>query len=329
MKYKYDIISIGDATLDTFLTLNEANVLCNVNREECWLCLNYADKIPVESLNRTIGGNAANNAVGSARLGLKTAIYSVLGGDDTGEKVKNALSDEGVDEKYLKMEKGKSTNFSVVLNFQQERTILVYHEKRKYKLPKMDPARWIYYTSMGKGFESIQPDLVKYIKKNKCNVGFNPGTYQLKAGAKVLAPILKLTTVLIVNKEEAKTLTGTNNAKDREGLKDLMKKVWAMGPNIVVVTDGPNGSYSFDGKTYQYIGILPVPILQRTGAGDAFSTGCLAALIHGKSLAEAMRWGTVNSASVIQKLGPQAGLLSKSEMAKMLKDNPKVSPKII
>ena len=66
----YDMISVGDATLDVFVNLIEASVLCNIQKDVCQLCLSYADKIPVESVQRVIGGNAANNAVGSSRLGL-------------------------------------------------------------------------------------------------------------------------------------------------------------------------------------------------------------------------------------------------------------------
>ena len=60
----YDVISVGDATLDVFVDLIEASVHCNLRQEECQLCLSYADKIPVEKVQRVIGGNAANNAVG-------------------------------------------------------------------------------------------------------------------------------------------------------------------------------------------------------------------------------------------------------------------------
>lgn len=329
MKYQFDVISIGDTTLDTFVKLDDANVLCGVNKEECWLCLNYADKIPIVQLDTTIGGNAANNAVGSARLGLKAALYTEVGADSTGQQVFETLKKEKVNDTYVKTVKGTSSNYSVVINFQAERTILVYHEKRKYQLPKLPPAKWIYYTSMGQGFEVIQPALLRYIKKNRCKVGFNPGTHQLKTGIKELGPILKVSTVLLVNKEEGKVLTGINNQKNKTMIKDLMRELWRMGPQLVVVTDGPNGAYAFDGKSYQHIGIFPVPVVEKTGAGDAFSTGCLAALIHGKSLRDALRWGTFNSGSVIGKIGPQAGLLYKNELLKLARENPKCDCKVI
>src|SRR5882672_379103 len=80
----HDIISIGDATLDTFIKIEEASVMCTLNKDVCVLCLSYADKIAIDRPVKVVGGNAANNAVGSARLGMKAAIYTVLGSDETG-----------------------------------------------------------------------------------------------------------------------------------------------------------------------------------------------------------------------------------------------------
>jgi sugar/nucleoside kinase (ribokinase family) len=59
---------------------------------------------------------------------------------------------------------------------------------------------------------------------------------------------------------------------------------------------------------------MPVDAYERTGAGDAFGSGCLSALIKGKDITEALLWGTVNSASVIGYVGAQRGLLKEDEM---------------
>ncbi|MBM4402687.1 MAG: carbohydrate kinase family protein, partial [Candidatus Cloacimonetes bacterium] len=59
--------------------------------------------------------------------------------------------------------------------------------------------------------------------------------------------------------------------------------------------------------------------LEMTGAGDAFSAGFLASLTLGENVSEAMRWGNANSASVIQKIGSQEGLLNREQLGKMLK----------
>ena len=64
-----------------------------------------------------------------------------------------------------------------------------------------------------------------------------------------------------------------------------------------------------------------------TGAGDAYATGTLAGLIHGKPLEEAMRWGAANSASVVEQMGSTPGLLSLNKMEEMLKEHKKITAK--
>lgn len=314
----FDLISIGDSTLDVFLEIDEATVLCEVEKEKCRLCVNYADKIPVKKLTKISGvGNAANLAVGSARLGLKTGIYTILGNDETGKEIYQRLTKEGIASDYIQFDKKKGSNFSTVLNFKGERTIFVFHEHRNYKLPKFAKTKWLYFSSLAEGHENLHQPLIDLVVKNKIKLGFNPGTFQLKEGLKILRPIMKVTTVFIVNKEEAQKLAGK--------IDDIKKLILALkkeGPEIVVVTDGPDGSYVFDGKNFYFQYIFDVPVIERTGCGDSYSTGFICALVYGRDIPEAMRWGTVNAAFVLQKIGGQEGLLKKRKLLKVLKDNP-------
>ena len=319
----YDIISIGDATLDLFVGIEDASVLCNLQKDMCLLCLSYADKIPAASFQRVIGGNAANNAVGSSRLGLNAAFYSIVGGDDTGRRVLETVRREKVSPEYVVVARSQETNSSVVLNYKAERTILVYHIDRKYKMPKFKPTKWFYLTSMGKNHLDFHMELLEYVKRTDTKLGFNPGTHQLKEGLEKLRPMLENTTVLFVNKEEAQRLVG-----QIQDMKELLSAMRRVGPKIVVITDGENGSYAFDGLKFWKCGITDTPVVERTGAGDAFATAFLSALIHGKNIPEALHWGTMNSASVITKVGPEAGLLTKAQMRSWLKKYPKPRAKL-
>lgn len=314
----FDIISVGDATLDVFVSLHEASVMCNLQKDVCQLCLSYADKIPVEKVERMIGGNAANNAVGSSRLGLKSAFYSIVGNDETGRHIIETIHKEKVSCDYVQIDKKQESNYSVVLNFKGERTILVYHIDRAYKMPKFKPTKWFYLTSMGKNHMDFHLQLLGHVKKTGAQLGFNPGTHQLKQGLEKLKPLLAATTVLFVNKEEAKRLVG-----EIVDMKELLAATKRVGPKIVVITDGEKGSFAYDGVTYWKCGITETPVIERTGAGDSFATAFIAALNHGKEIPDALRWGTMNSGSVITKVGPQAGLLTKSQMQAWLKKYPK------
>ena len=106
-----DLLSIGDATLDTFVKLKEASVMCTLEKERCMLCLSFADKIPIVRLDQKVAGNALNNAVGSARLGLKVALYTILGQDDTGRRILNRMDKERISKKYVVLQKNTSSNY--------------------------------------------------------------------------------------------------------------------------------------------------------------------------------------------------------------------------
>lgn len=315
MKTKFDIISIGDTTLDVFLELEkEVKVIKDKNDKE-YLGLLNAEKIPVKKLTNVLAvGNSANVAVGSSRLGLRTALYTVLGKDEIGEEMAKVLEKEGVAGDYIVFDKKKKSNFSAVLNYKAERTILVYHERRDYSLPKMGSTRWLYYSSLAEGHDKLHSQIPEYVRKHKAKLGFNPGSHQLNEGLKKMQPILKVCTVLFVNREEGQTLVGKE-----PDIKKLMEKLHKEGPEIVAITDGPKGSYASDGKDVYYLKIFPAPLIERTGAGDSFSTGFIGALAYGKKVFDAMRWGTVNSASVIQKIGAREGLLTKREIEAALK----------
>jgi hypothetical protein len=55
----------------------------------------------------------------------------------------------------------------------------------------------------------------------------------------------------------------------------------------------------------------------------------LAATIHGLEIPEAMRWGAINSANVIGKIGAEEGLLIRSDLEERLKTNDNLKPEKI
>ncbi|TSC72277.1 MAG: putative Ribokinase [Parcubacteria group bacterium Gr01-1014_38] len=321
----YDLVSIGDATVDVFLKLHDATVHCTLNRRACLLCFRYADKIPVEAVTRVpAAGNAANNAVGSARLGLSVAMVTTLGSDEAGRGIAAELRKNGVAMPYVIFDRRRGTNYSTVLSFQGERTILIYHEPRTYRLPVLAPSFRVYLTSMGKGWERIVPPLLRYLQTSGASLAFNPGTHQLRGKPSALLSLLKRTDVLLVNREEAATILKRSPSVTP---RTLLSGLHALGPATVVITDGPAGSYALrDGDAWS-MPPYPLPAVERTGAGDAYSTGFLAALSYGTDIADALRWGAANAGSVIQKIGPQAGLLTRSGIQGLLRRYPRLVPK--
>ncbi|MGA2910541.1 MAG: carbohydrate kinase family protein [Candidatus Microgenomates bacterium] len=317
---KPDLLSIGDATIDTFMTPIESETMCKLDTKECLICFSYGDKIPVKNLEFSVGGNAGNNAVGVKRLGVNSAIVLTLGDDNIGNMIVDKLKAEGVDLTYVIQQPSTTTNYSTVINYSGERTIFVYHAPRSYEFPVALPVTpWVYLTSMGESFRPFYNHMTEWLKKNPTvKMAFNPGSWQLRDGYESIKDVMGLTYMIYVNREEAEKLTnfGKSEGKDREILISLSK----LGPKISVITDGGAGAMAYDsinGK-FMKVGILPVDAYERTGAGDAFGSASLSALIHGKTLDEALLWGTVNSASVIGYTGPQKGLLKIEEMPEWL-----------
>ena len=315
MGKNFDLVSIGDASLDVFIAPEEHEEFCTLDREKCLVCFNYADKIPVRELEFSVGGNAANNAVGASRLGIKTTILVTVGSDKAGDQIIETLIREKVDTGFVRRS-GAMSNYNTAIMYSGERTILTYHPPYDYIFPEAPPqSKWAYLTSMGKNFEPFYAKVASWAKQSNTKIVFNPGSYQMKAGINALRDLFPFIEVLFVNREEAIKFMGDHSAASA---KQLLEGMVQLGAKKAVVTDGPNGATAYDGQKYYKSGILPVDAYERTGAGDSFATACLAALISGHAMDEALLWGTINSASVIGHIGPQAGLLKKEEMPEWL-----------
>ncbi len=267
MSKKYDIVGIGDCTIDNFIEVKEATLSCDIHHEHCQLGFRFGDKIPYETLTILSAGNSNNAAVGMSRLGMKAGYYGSVGADANGQIILNQLKKEKVDTRLMSIQKDAQTNSHYVLVYNHDRTILIKHQDFKYQLPR-DAAntKWIYFSSVGKRGLGLHPQVSKMLQKHPdIKMSFNPGTYQLRLGLKKLAPLLKRTEIMCVNKEEAQGLTGD----DTDDIRVLAKKLQKTGPRTVVITDALNGSYCLHGGTMHYIGVYPHHPIESTGCGDA------------------------------------------------------------
>ncbi len=326
----YEFLGIGDTVTDAFIRLKDASVHCDVNREKCEICLRFADKIPYESVTIVPAvGNSANAAVAASRLGLKSALVSNIGDDYFGTECLDALKSEKVGTEFIKIHEGVKTNYHYVLWYEDERTILIKHEEYVYTLPSINSPGWIYLSSIGENSLDFHSELEKYLNEHlEIKLAFQPGTFQMKLGKDALAGIYKRSDLFLCNKEEAQRILET----DENDIKKLLKTMAVLGPKIVVITDGVKGVYSYDGKEMLFMRPYPdpAPPLERTGAGDAFSSTFTVALALGKSVRGAMMWAPVNPMSVVQKVGARAGLLTREQIEEYLKQAPiDYEPKVL
>ncbi|MEI6494550.1 MAG: carbohydrate kinase family protein, partial [bacterium] len=200
--------------------------------------------------------------------------------------------------------------------------LLIKHEEYKRVLPDFGSPKWIYLSSIGEDSEQYQVELADYLESHPdIKVAFQPGTYQIRWGTEgTMGRLYKRAEVSFCNKEEAQKILNT----EESDIKKLMELMRALGPKIVVITDGPNGAYAYDGTTYWQMPLYPdpKPPVDRTGAGDAFSSTFTVALALGKTIPEALAWGPINSMSVVQDVGAQRGLLTREQIEDYLAKAP-------
>lgn len=324
---KMDIVAIGDITEDIFLGLHDASVQCAIDGHNCMLCLDYGEKIGVESkIIISAVGNAANHAIGVARLGCTAALYTIVGNDDQGRRAREILDQNKVDTNMVLVDTQHGTNLSVVINFKSERTILVYHEPRTYSVPDIGNPAWIYLTSASEGGTQVLHDqMLTYIVAHpNVKLAFNPGTHQIKLGKDALLPLLQKTNTIFLNREESARVLEI----ETRDVKVLAKGFHELGIPTVVITDGPDGSYVSDGRHIYHLARFPVKEVERTGAGDAYGSGFLSAIVQKKTIPEAMQWGGANAASVVQYIGAREGLLEREPITHMIQEYADVTPRV-
>lgn len=320
-----DVMSVGDAATDVFIRLIKGCFDVRHDERGRWLQFPFGEKVPFDCA-RTVeaGGNAANAAVGFARLGLSTALVAHVGSDQIGRDMQAALHREGIDTRFMRFDPGTASNRKFVLWAGEDRTILVRHEIYDYHWAHLRPKevpRWIYLSSVGSDAVEYYGQLAEWLSSEPAvNFAFQPGTFQIAQGPEVLGMLYRRAQVLICNREEAAELDGG----DHGDVPDLLNRLHRLGPRTVVVTDGPAGAFASDGVRQFSVPAYPDPSppMERTGAGDAFASTLVGALAKGHPLEVALAWAPVNAMSVVQNVGSQTGLLREEDLVHLVECAP-------
>lgn len=329
-----DFLALGDTTTDDFIKLADVRIDEDKDPGDKGMdeiCFRFGDKIEYEDHDVVAAvGNAPNAAVSAHRLGLNSGLNTNFGDDIVGQGNLAQLEDEGFNLDYVNVHKGEKSNYHFVLRYGPERTILVKHYEYKYQLPEFAEApRFLYLSSLGENSLEHHIEIADFIANSDTKLAFQPGTFQMKLGYEKIKRVYENSYLFFCNKEEAQLILGNNT----DDIKELLRDMHAHGPEIAVITDGPNGAYVYDGSEGWHMPMYPdpAPPVDRTGAGDSFSSTFTAALALGKDIPTALSWGPINSMAVVQKIGAQAGLLAQEELLEHLENAPEdyVPEKII
>jgi sugar/nucleoside kinase (ribokinase family) len=318
------ILCIGDIITDAFIKLSEdhAQVITD-DKGYKRLMFELGAKLPYDQVDIVQAVECSPNAaVSLTRLGIKTTLMSWIGDDTPGKEMIEYLKEQGVGTDDLVVEAGMKSNYHYVLRYGPDRTKLQRFEDYSYQW--REPAQkpdWVYLGVLGEKTWPLHEELLKYLEKNPdIKLVFQPGMYHLMWDAQKVAPFYNRAELVIMNREEAAQVT----QKDRESIPGLMEALHGLGVKVAVVTDGADGAYASEGGKIFFMQNYPdpKPPYDRTGAGDAFASTIAAALALGEPLETALEWAPINSMSVVQLLGAQAGLLTKDEIKAYLQDAP-------
>ena len=308
-KKQIKILSVGAAVQDVYLMGSLFEPIC----EEDGICyeeFKLGSKNELDSVYFSTGGGATNGAVTFARQGLDSLYLGKIGKDVAGKAIVDNLISEGVDTSLVGYSDSYASGYSCILLAPSgERTILSYRgASSHYNINEEDFRNinpdWIFLTSLEGNFQVIET-IFNYAIKNNIKISMNPGKKELENKEK-LKELIPHLTILSMNKEEIQQIYQGDSLEDlvREASRDV---------HYVIVTDGPNGAVATDRWHLVRAGMYEdVPVIDRTGAGDAFSSGFTAMIAAGETLEWAVTYASANSTSVVSSIGAKQGILNAS-----------------
>ncbi len=337
------IITIGSATMDVFVESDEANIVsvCTKDNNSNYMSYPYGSKIDISKFASNVGGGGVNTACNFGNLGFDTSAIFKIGKDFYADGILNFFKSQHVKLDNIVQSEDSSTGFSVILvSFQGDRTVLAHRgananiKEEDINFSAIKEADLIYIAPLNGDSNKVLTKIVDYAEENDTKICFNAGTTSIKKGFDYLKGVLDSAHIVVMNKEEASMTTGIHVRPDtktekfsqdviHKDIKSMLEILKIKDYQVVVITDGGNGAYAYDGKKYYYCPTYPSNVISTLGAGDAFaSTFCAALFKYGSDIGKALMYGSANSASVVSKFSATEGLLTFEEIEERLANRP-------
>ena len=337
------VITIGSATMDVFVECDEANIVsvCTKDKNSDFMSYPYGSKIDISTFASNVGGGGVNTACNFGNLGFETSAIFKIGKDFYADGILHFFKTQKVDLSNIVQKEDCSTGFSVILvSFQGDRTVLAHRGANANILEEdinfnaIKDADLVYIAPLNGESNKVLEKIVDFAEEHDTKICFNAGTTSIKKGFEHLRGILDSAHVVVMNKEEASMTTGIHVRPDtktekfsqdviHQDIKKMLQALKIKDYQVVVITDGSNGAYAYEGKKFYYCPTYHSEVVSTLGAGDAFaSTFCAALYRNGADIGKALMYGSVNSASVVSEFGATDGLLSFEEIEARLANRP-------
>lgn len=263
------------------------------------------------------GGSAANAAVTIARLGGDVEFWSRTGSDEAGKRIVQGLRESGVDTRYVVMHEGsRSSHAAVIVDETGERFIVSERDHAMpadiAALPLQDIERASAVLSDLRWFEATQ---AAFSEARRCGV---PAVLDIDVGGGgMVERFLPLTDYAIFSEQGLAAFAG-EDARELQ-----LDKALAFGVRHAGVTLGARGyawrtSTGLDGFQSAF---SVTPVVDTTGAGDAFHGAFAWALASGNPDAECAKIAAAVAALSVRGLGARGALPTYGELCEFLNDS--------
>jgi sulfofructose kinase len=262
------------------------------------------------------GGIAANAAAAIARLGGRVELWSRVGEDDAGVKIRFALKAAKVDMRYVQpFEEGRSSTSAIIVDGRGERLIV---SQRDANMPS--GTSWLPLERIN-GTAAVLCDLrwLEAVRAvfSRARAERVPTILDADLGAReALAEILALTDFAIFSAPALRDLV------PGAAVAGQLARILSFGPRYAGVTRGRDG-YVWREASGQggECPAFPVDAVDTTGAGDAFHGAFTLAFVEGRSLADCARFASAVAAMKCTRLGSRAGLPTRAEVEAFLAEH--------
>lgn len=262
-----------------------------------------------QSFSTVPGGKGANQAVASARLGAEVAMIGCVGSDAYGVQLRDALLAEGIDCQAVSRVDGSSGVALIVVDDSSQNAIVIVAGSNGELTPASLQAADAVLQAADVIVCQLEVPLetVGYALKRGRELGktviLNPAPASGPLPAQWYASI----DYLIPNESEATALSGVA-VDSLDSAKLAAAQLIKAGAAKVIITLGAQGALFSDGNRVEHLAAPNVKAVDTTAAGDTFVGGFAAALAHGKSEAEAIRFGQVAAALSVTRAGAQPSI---------------------
>lgn len=264
----------------------------------------------------TGGGMAANAAAAAARLGGAVELWSRVGEDDNGVKIRRSLMAAGVDARYVQAFEDNRSSTSVILVDDAGERLIV--GSRDVNMPS--GTHWLPLERIEEA-AVVLADLrwlegARAVFEAARKAGVPTVLDADLGGREALTELLRLTDYAIFSEQALEEFAAEDAIEDR------LRRVAALGPLHAGVTLGPKGYIWREGDTIGRIDAFAVDVVDTTGAGDAFHGAFALGLAEGRATAETVRRASAVAAMKCTRLGGRAGQPTAAELEAFLAAHP-------